>query len=165
MCGDPIAPALSIISSPSTTNSSPSDTASIPVALGFDPLLSNKILFTDTLALMVKLRRCLDRPRYPIAVDHLTPLGLFNGIGLTPVVPGALASSHGGNPAFNKACSNALDPWVHSSLGNLCITIGPSDPWKSPGSSLYVVSVSILLKYGIRLRKLHSSLPHSAQLS
>ena len=72
--------------------------------------------------------------RYPIAVDQRIPFGLLSGKGPTPVEPGAFASSQYGNPASRHAASKALDAGSQSSLGNLWHIIGPSDPWKSPGS-------------------------------
>ena len=88
--GDAIAPAARIISSPLTMKFSYSDVASTPVALGFCPVVSKRIFLTDTFDLMVRFSLCRESPRYPIAVDHLTPPGLFNGIGPIPVVSGAL---------------------------------------------------------------------------
>ena len=88
--GDAIAPAARIISSPLTMKFSSSDVASTPVALGFCPVVSKRIFLTDTFDLMVRFSLCRESPRYPIAVDHLTPPGLFNVIGPIPVVSGAL---------------------------------------------------------------------------
>ena len=93
ICGDPMAPALRMISSASTTKLSSPETASTPVALGRSPVVSKSSLLTVTSALMVRFRRWRERPRYPMAVDQRMPFGLFRAMGPTPVVPGALWSS------------------------------------------------------------------------
>ena len=61
------------------------------------------LIAASTFALIVKFNLCLDSPKYPIAVDHLIPFGLFKGKGPTPVLPGALASSQKGCPASRHA--------------------------------------------------------------
>ena len=144
--GDTTAPALRMMFSPSMKNVSPWETTSTPTAFGHFPLVSNTIFLTSTFALIVKFNLCLDSPKYPIAVDHLIPFGLFKGKGPTPVLPGALASSQKGCPASRHAFSKALDPGSQVFLGNLWQIIGPAFPWKSPGLSWKVVSVSILFK-------------------
>ena len=47
----------------------------------------------------------------------------------------SFASSHAGNPAARQAFSNATLGGSQVSRGNRWQMIGPSDPWKSPGSS------------------------------
>ena len=126
--GDPMAPALRMISSASTAKASSSETASTPVALGRSPLVSKRILFTCTLALMVRFSRWRDSPRYPMAVDHRMPLGLFRGMGPTPAVPGALWSSQCGCPLSRKASNQTLFPGRHSSWGNRWQMMGPLEP-------------------------------------
>ena len=114
-----MAPPHKMISSPNMVKASPSLTTSMPVAVGGPSPLSNRICLTVTFALIVKFSLCRLSERCPRAVDHLMPFGLFSGIGPTPVVPGAFASSHSGNPAERQASTHALEPCCHCSFGNL----------------------------------------------